>query len=471
MIGFLRPTAFLILTAAAAPAATVYDVGAGRPYLTLASLPALGPGDEVRVHPGTYRETKRWQQSGTALAPIVVRGVGDPRPVIDVDGLNVNGSLPNPRAAFQIEASNIVIERFALRNARNGSLNGAGIRLNGGAIVNITLRDCIITACDNGMMSNGCDRVLIEGCELAGNGAGDGYSHNAYFGGGSFTVRGCWIHDAVGGQNFKTRAHYTELLYNRIEASDEGEIGFVDDATNTGPADSNAVMIGNTVISVPRPSTSNGVKYIVFGQDGGAAHNGTLYAFNNTFIAGTDRIRFLEGTSAGGSLVASGNIFIGSDNIVLGGWAAVSGSGNWQPSSAAIPAGLTGTVRGTDARFAAAGSGDYHLLADSPCRDIAPSGSGYRDGGGIGRTGTAVSEYAGVGALVARSSDGLVDAGAYEYAGGTTTGGTTTGGTTTGGTTGGGASSSGGGGGSCGSGGALGIISAGLLIAFRLRRR
>ncbi|HYE05164.1 MAG TPA: PA14 domain-containing protein, partial [Planctomycetota bacterium] len=413
----MRSIAVLIACVAAAPAA-VYEVGSGKPHPTLASLPALAPGDEVRVHPGTYRETKRWMQSGSAAAPIVVRGVGEPRPVIDVAGLNVTGAMPNPRGAFQVEASNIVIERFALRNARNGSRNGAGIRVTG-AISNITLRDCVISDCDNGMMSNGCDRVLVEGCDIARNGANDGLSHNVYFSGGSFTVRGNWIHHAVGGQNFKTRAHYTELLYNRIEASEQGEIGFVDETAYTGTANSNAVMIGNTVISVVRPSTSNAVKYIVFGQDVGGAHNGTLYAFNNTFIAGTDRIRFLEGTSAGASLVASGNIFVGSDNIVMGGWASVSGGGNWLPNTAAIPGGFSATVRGGDPRFVNRAGGDLHLLSDSGCRDLTPGGLTYRDGAGSSRDGVARSEYNGVGKVGARAVNGVLDAGAYEHGGST----------------------------------------------------
>ncbi len=42
----------LLLAAAAAAHGATYECGPGQAYTTLASLPALSPGDTVHVHPG-----------------------------------------------------------------------------------------------------------------------------------------------------------------------------------------------------------------------------------------------------------------------------------------------------------------------------------------------------------------------------------------------------------------------------------
>ena len=165
--------------AAGALAATTYQVGPTRSYHTVGSLPALSPGDVVEIDPGTYNEVKRWTQPGTASQPIIIRGVGTVRPLFDATGLNVGGSLPNPRAVFQVEADYITLDNLEFQNARNGD-NGAGIRVTGGN--NITVRNCRISACDMGMMSDSNSNLVIEASEICSNGTSlyDGYSHNFY---------------------------------------------------------------------------------------------------------------------------------------------------------------------------------------------------------------------------------------------------------------------------------------------------
>ncbi|MCX6928657.1 MAG: right-handed parallel beta-helix repeat-containing protein [Verrucomicrobia bacterium] len=240
-----------LLWAAGGLAAT-YQVGATRTYHAVGSLPALNPGDSVEIDPGTYSEVKRWTAAGTAAQPITVRGVGASRPVFDAAGLNVDGAMPHPRAVFQVEADYLVLENLEFRNARNGN-NGAGIRVT--SANNVTVRNCRITACDMGVMSDNNSNLVIEASEIASNGTSqyDGYSHNLYLGGNSATIRFCYIHDALYGQNFKTRAHYTELLYNYVADSQDGEVGLVDAVVTASP-NSHAVMIGNIIVSKPRLS-------------------------------------------------------------------------------------------------------------------------------------------------------------------------------------------------------------------------
>ncbi len=403
----------LPLIAASALAAT-YQVGPTRTYHTVGSLPALSPGDIVEIDSGTYHEVKRWTNPGTAANPITIRGVGNSRPLFDATGLTVDGRLPNPRAVFQVESHDITFENLEFMNARNGD-NGAGIRVT--SADNVTVRNCKITMCDMGIMSDNNSNLLIEASEIASNGTSlyDGYSHNFYLGGNSATLRFCYIHDALYGQNFKTRAHYTELLYNYIADSQDGEVGLVD-ATETAALNSHAVMLGNVVISKPRLSGYNSGRFIQFGQDSGGQHNGTLFAFNNTFIAGDGRIQFLTANATNATVVAHNNIFCGSDKVVgtLGG--GISGSNNWMQTSATIPATFSGTLQGNDPGFANRLVRNFRLTASSACRNRGLNALTFLDGAGVSHSSLPTMEYLNHLQSHPRPSDGRIDLGAYEYA-------------------------------------------------------
>jgi hypothetical protein len=211
----------LRLAGGARARAATYQVGPSRSYPTVSNLPALNPGDVVEIDPATYHEVKRWTRSGTAAQPIVIRGIGDSRPVFDAEGQNVDGASSRPRAIFQVEAHYLTLENLEFKNARNGD-NGAGIRVTSGN--HVTVRHCKITACDMGIMCDNNRNLLIETSEIASNGTSlyDGYSHNLYLGGNDATLQFCYIHNSLNGQNFKTRAHYTALLYNWIADSQDG---------------------------------------------------------------------------------------------------------------------------------------------------------------------------------------------------------------------------------------------------------
>ena len=389
--------------------AATYQVGPTRPYHTVGSLPSLSPGDIVEIDPATYNQVKRWTRPGTAAQPIIVRGVGAARAVFDATGQNVDGALPHPRAVFQVEADYVTLENLEFQNARNGN-NGAGIRVTSGN--NVAVRNCRITACDMGIMSDNSSNLVIEASEISANGTSlyDGYSHNFYLGGNSATIRFCYIHDSLYGQNFKTRAHYTELLYNYIADSQDGEVGLVD-ATETAAVNSHAVMIGNIIISKPRLSGYNSGRFIQFGQDSGGQHNGTLYAFNNSFVAGDGRIQFLSANAAGATVLAHNNVFYGSDKIVgtLGG--GISGSNNWVQSTATMPATFYATVAGSDPGFVNRAARDLHLTAGAGCRNRGLNALQYSDGAGAGLSGLPTFEYVNR----PRPADGQTDLGAYEY--------------------------------------------------------
>lgn len=414
---FRIPSALFVLAialmGAARSNAATYQVGPIRTYHSVGALPALSPGDVVEVDPATYNEVKRWTISGTAAQPIIVRGVGGARPLFDATNQLVDGVLPHPRAVFQVEANYITLENLEFRNARNGD-NGAGIRVTSGN--NATVRNCRITFCDMGIMCDNNSNLVIEASEIASNGTSlyDGFSHNFYLGGDSATIRFCYIHDSLYGQNFKTRAHYTELLYNYIADSQDGEVGLVD-AAETAATNSHAVMIGNIVISKPRLSGYNSGRFIQFGQDSGGQHNGTLFAFNNTFIAGDSRIQFLSANATNSTIIAENNIFYGSGQIVGTVGGGVSGTNNWAQTSATVPASFSATTKGTDPLFVSRLARDFRLTKTSPCGNLGLNVLNYLDAAGASHSGVPMFEYVNHLQNRARPTDGQLDLGAYEY--------------------------------------------------------
>ncbi len=316
----LVPRAALValttLAALATARADTYVVGPTRAFKTLnAVLPNLKPGDVVTMEPGTYHETVRLVVSGTRQAPITIRGAaGAARPVFDAQGLDTSGRGPVPRGALQIEGAYVVIEHLELTNARNGE-NAAGIRLLDST--NAVIRDCKVSRCDMGIFGGDRETVTIEDSEIAFNGTDkfNGFSHNFYMHGNRVIVRRCHVHDALFGQNYKSRAHYNELWFNWIVDSNEGEVGCVDAANETDRPHSNALLVGNVLVSKP-DRTGNTAKFVLFGSESGGKHDGTLFLFQNTFVAGDGRITFLTLDDPQARAVLEGNVFLGSRNLL-----------------------------------------------------------------------------------------------------------------------------------------------------------
>jgi hypothetical protein len=160
----------------------------------------------------------------------------------------------------------------------------------------------------------------------------------------------------------------------------------------------------------------NSGRFIQFGQDSGGQHNGTLFAFNNTFIAGDGRIQFLSANVTNATINAENNIFYGSGQLVGTVGGGVSGTNNWTPSSATIPASFSATATGTDPAFVNRAARDFRLTKNSPCRNLGLNVLNYFDGAGASHSGVPVFEYVNHQQNRARSSDGQLDIGAYEYA-------------------------------------------------------
>jgi hypothetical protein len=395
--------------------AATYHVGPAQEIKGLSDIAnKLQPGDTVEIDPGVYREVLKLKANGTKDAPITISGAGGTRPIFDADGLNVSGRGAIPRGIFQIEGAYNIIEHLEFINARNGN-NAAGIRLLNST--NAIIRDCKISHCDMGIFGNDGETVTIEACDIGFNSTiqHNGYSHNFYMSGNGVVVRNCYIHDCLYGQNFKSRAHYNELWYNWIADSNQGEVGPVDGQSATDLPHSNVLMVGNIIISKP-DRTGNRSKFILYGSELGGKHDGTLYLFHNTLIAGNARIKFVQLYDPNARLVAHNNIFFGSDQILVEAKKAISinGSHNWVPASAEVPDTFTNTVKGDFPGFLSVNERDFRLQTNSSCVDEGLENLEYIDGDG--RSHQLVIDYSYMPHLkvTRRTIMGKPDLGAYE---------------------------------------------------------
>ena len=271
-------------------AAATLEVGNGKPFQRIEDAVAQAKsGDEIVVHPKSDGAPYRQPVLMIRTARLTIRAVDPSTPIVlDGEGFDYSGRGPIPRGIVQFEpgADGCTLEGFTLINARNGSYNGAGVRIN--QANDVTIRNCVIRHNDMGIMSNGSvsqqsgARQLIEKCVITDNGTtrDPGYNHNLYLGGTSVTVRHCEIARSVTGHNIKSRAHRNYIVACHIHSSANRELDLVDERGNTDGPGSDSFLINNRIEKNPRSTGNKAVLH--FGRDGNAAHNGTVWLIGNT---------------------------------------------------------------------------------------------------------------------------------------------------------------------------------------------
>jgi MYXO-CTERM domain-containing protein len=407
--------------------AAQYEVGAAQTYKSPCALFAavtLQPGDVVLVDSGTYTDACQITQSGSAQAPLVMKGATGARPVFDATGLDLSGSGSVPRAIFQFTgASHWRVSHLELKNASGDGANGAAFRATAGSDDVVVFDDSIHDNQD-GLMSDGAGTFTITGNDIFHNGAGDGESHNMYLSSDTARIVGNYIHDSNGGQNVKLRVHYAEVLYNLIANAGNYEMDLIQGSPLTDEPHSNCVLIGNVIVR--NPMAANDGQTIVFGSDnpGQTGRNGNFYAINNTFVmtASSNRLVHAISPAAGAQIIFYDNIIhatvAGTDMSYDATTAALfTGSNNWVTTGVTSPAGLTATVGGADPGFV--GTSDFHLSASSPARGKGTSMLSYVDGTGATQAGAPTQEFADLGAgaygTINRLQEATIDLGAFEY--------------------------------------------------------
>ncbi|MCA9534951.1 MAG: right-handed parallel beta-helix repeat-containing protein [Myxococcales bacterium] len=436
-----------VLVVAVAPGsarAAEYVVGSGS-YPTLASVPwsSLGPGDIVTIphRAEPYRETFAVTTSGTAQAPILVRGTrgpGDARPVIDGENA-VQGANTHVRALLSLRngASNVIVEGLEFRNAHidyahDGLFpghNASGIYVEDAS--HVVIRDCELHGNGNGLFSApGTVDLRVERNYLWGNGnVGRAFEHNSYTETDGIVFEGNRygpLCSGCPGNNLKDRSAGTVIRYNFIEGGNRA-LDLVhaesDDADFTQRvATTPTYVYGNVFIKTDDTTQS---QVVHFGGDDGSVpnnyrralrfYNNTVYSTravrttffhcdapapdvdirNSVFVTpSSSQIYLLDSSSSTGATVALVNSYL---------------PPTWDVSvEVALDAAVTttGVTTGTTPGFVNGPAFDFHLL---------PSAA-VRDGGAalLGGVPALLREYVTHQDTRARDEDGPLDLGAFE---------------------------------------------------------
>lgn len=331
--------------------ALLYQVGPTRTYTTPAAVaPLLKPGDVVEIDGNaTYAGDVVFSVHGTAAMPITIRGVrvAGLRPVLQ-GGVNT----------LEARGDHYVFEAI--------ELTGGTSRCFYHHADDIVLRDSLIHDCPrHGLLGadNDSGDLLMEYVEIHGTGNGT-QQHQIYMAtdeiahpGSVFRMQHCWIHDANGGNNVKSRAERNEIYSNWIEGAAFHELELIgpDPAGGVpaGAAREDSDVVGNVL-------RKTGTFYVArLGGDGTGASSGRYRLVGNTVIVqpgGSAVFRLFDEIE---SVEMHGNAFVSANGSAVNllrdleavwatGSRVVAGSRNWvQSGSTNVPVEWTATQTGS----------------------------------------------------------------------------------------------------------------------------
>lgn len=322
----------LILAACNLGRAAVREVGPNRSYRTpCQAIAAAADGDQILIDAtGSYDG----DVCVITANRLTLRGVnGRPR-------LNAAGRSAERKGIWVIRGNSTLVENIEFTGARVPDRNGAGIRQEG---LHLTVRNCYFHHNETGILTGASGRVIVEYCEFAYNGHGDGQSHNLYVNhASSFLMRFCYSHHSIGGQLAKSRAAVNYILYNRL--TDEGGSNYEIDLSNGGLS----YVIGN-VIQKSSTATNRAAMLSYLAEGASPANpDHRLFVAGNTFVNhGPAYCRFLAIFPPSSAIVRN-NIFAGAGILAK------------QPG-VTLENNFTG-----DPRFVNPRAFDYHLTPASP---------------------------------------------------------------------------------------------------------
>ncbi len=213
---------------------TILTVGAGQDYATLAgAIAASQDGDVIDVQAGTYTD-----DFATITTNITIQGIGG---MVNL----VAASAPPNGKAILVTHADVTLVHVAFSGAAVADENGAGIRYEAG---DLTLVGDSFTDNQDGLLAadNPDGRIDIHSSEFGFNGIGNGLTHNLYVNEiGTLTISDSYFHDAVGGNEVKSRAETTVIANTRIIDGDTQTGGGYDvDLPNGGTA----TLTSNTIV-------------------------------------------------------------------------------------------------------------------------------------------------------------------------------------------------------------------------------
>ncbi len=417
--------AVVMLLLCDAAQAKLYQVGPTRGYKTPSAVATLvKAGDVVEIDGNAaYAGGVVFGVHATAAAPITIRGI------------RVMGRRP------MLQGGANTIE------ARGNNYVFEGLELTGGTsrcfyhhADNIVLRDTSIHDCPkHGVLGadNDSGDLLMEYVEVYRTGNGTS-NHQVYmatdenaYPGSVFRMQHCWLHDANGGNNVKSRAQRNEIYSNWIEGAMYHELELIGPDPAGGVSEGTAREDSDVVGNVLRKTATT---YVVrFGGDGTGQTFGRYRFVDNTVIVqpgGSAVFRLFHGLE---SVEMHGNAFIstngGGVNVVrdveavwAGGSRVVAGSRNWvQTGSTNVPSEWTSTKTGANPDVTNLANLQLVPRSTSPLVnagvDAPPTIADHPFPNPLGRPQyhPPVRTVALPGGATARPVSGVVDIGAFEY--------------------------------------------------------
>lgn len=285
-----------------------HQVGSNKLYKTpneLYKANVIQNGDVIEIDGGTYSGNDvlaNWDKDD-----LVIIGV-DGRPHLKAEGKHIQG-----KGIWIISGNNIKVDNIEFSGAKVPDNNGAGIRMEG---LNAHIINCYFHHNEDGILThnNKDGNLLVEFCEFAYNGYGDGFTHNIYVGKiNSLTFRYNYSHHAIVGHNLKSRANNNFIYYNRIMDEVDGRSSRLVDLPNGGLS----ILMGN--IFMQGNDTENG-NFIGYGLEG-VINSGPneLYFINNTCVNKRIAFNYFIRAHADVPYMKVANNILSGDGAILGG--------------------------------------------------------------------------------------------------------------------------------------------------------